>query len=291
MPNWCSNKLLITGPDVPGLLNTIGDKESVISFNKIFPIPEALELSAGSNIDLAVGAVAREDVEFFTEAIRKITEILPQNPFLMYELGFITINFGDKGKEAALYSRIDQNLETGLFLSSFLDEVPAEQNYRFTLENLVEMGKLILTNVLTYGAPNWFAWRVQNWGTKWSLDDQVHVELTEDHAAIIFFDTAWSPPCPIIVRLGQMYPQYKFKLTWHEGGNNYAGRLFVHGDKQDHKDYRGYSEGREQRDFETRTIPKYMQWKRKSETKRPGAGLPHNIEEFLTSLERKGNTL
>ncbi len=286
MPNWCGNKLIITGPDVPRVLNAIGGGEAVISFKKISPIPEALEIAAGPSIVLAIGAVAREDVDFFVTALKNIMDVLPQAPMLRMDLGFLLSNFDHAEKEAALYARIDQRLESGLYLTDFLDEAPAEQNYRFTLENLVETGKMALSNIVTFGAANWYTWCVQNWGTKWDCGDDSRIIYQDDHSAIIVFDTAWSPPTPIVVRLGQQFPKFKFRLSWHEGGNGIQGRLDVHGPKVTIKDYVHYSEKREMRDYENHSISAKMGWKQSRRKISPLTVLPENIETVLAALEK-----
>ena len=46
-------------------------------------------------------------------------------------------------------------------------------------------------------APNWYDWRVTNWGTKWDINGEgLEFELLPDGRAMIhgWFDSAWSPP-------------------------------------------------------------------------------------------------
>jgi hypothetical protein len=51
-----------------------------------------------------------------------------------------------------------------------------------------------------YGAPNWYEWRCQHWGTKWNACD---AEVTDngDGSLHVKFDTAWSFPFPIVEKL------------------------------------------------------------------------------------------
>lgn len=51
------------------------------------------------------------------------------------------------------------------------------------------------------GLPDWYAWRCEHWGTKWNAYDAYIEDTWEggDSCELeIHFDTAWSPPFPII---------------------------------------------------------------------------------------------
>jgi hypothetical protein len=67
----------------------------------------------------------------------------------------------------------------------------------------------------TAGPNNWYAWNIENWGTKW---DAGEVD-TERHGADHFqvrFHTAWSPPYPVIEEASRQYPTLTFTLEWEE---------------------------------------------------------------------------
>jgi len=55
--------------------------------------------------------------------------------------------------------------------------------------------------------PNWYDWNIFNWGTKWNAYD-IHIESEWDGDDCcemeIHFDTAWSPPFPVIEALRAM---------------------------------------------------------------------------------------
>src|SRR5271155_1321112 len=55
-----------------------------------------------------------------------------------------------------------------------------------------------------YGYTYWYDWRLDQWGTKWNVDDPVVSD--EGNALTITFDTAWSPPLPIFEKLAAMFP-------------------------------------------------------------------------------------
>jgi hypothetical protein len=92
--------------------------------------------------------------------------------------------------------------------------------------------------------PGWYTWRIENWGTKWDahFGDPFLVIRTEGSTdvekcveakgatitptvAIYKFDTAWSPPIPVVEAASERYPELEFTLTFGEPGAGYAGRV------------------------------------------------------------------
>ena len=81
-----------------------------------------------------------------------------------------------------------------------------------------------------HGHADWYSWNIANWGTKWnaySIEDKPLrrgqgsplEELAEAHSESTTreieysFDTAWSPPMPILNALVQRFPTCTF--TWY----------------------------------------------------------------------------
>ncbi len=53
---------------------------------------------------------------------------------------------------------------------------------------------------------NWHSWNVLNWGTKWNCYDQsCGIGYSDKELAWIQFNTAWSPPRPIIVAFANRF--------------------------------------------------------------------------------------
>jgi hypothetical protein len=78
----------------------------------------------------------------------------------------------------------------------------------------------------------WYNWRVQHWGTKWELSDEVTVEEAADGTEVTYdFDTAWSDIAPAVATAARRFPDLSFTLisqdehqedeetvrTWREG--------------------------------------------------------------------------
>jgi hypothetical protein len=70
-----------------------------------------------------------------------------------------------------------------------------------------------------------YEWCIANWGTKWGFCD---VEREVRPRSIIFtFQTAWSPPEPLIRKLGEMFPKLEFTLKYYECGGGFSGKLHI----------------------------------------------------------------
>ena len=78
----------------------------------------------------------------------------------------------------------------------------------------------------------WYDWRLQNWDTKWDAGD---VDIEEERWGAdgndelesfqATFDTAWSPPEGICVRLREMFPNVSISWFYDEPGCQEAGYL------------------------------------------------------------------
>lgn len=287
MPNWCTNKLIITGPDVPELLNRFSTSEALLSFNQVIPMPEPLEMTAAGHTPLAIAAALRASPELWLSTLDAM-QSCPDSALALWRMCMELQGLLDDEKRPALFQAVDEAVARGLPFSSFYDALPDGQDHALTLEELIEIGNTYLSNLKEYQAMDWYDWSVDHWGTKWDLDkDSVTVKLIETHAAILVFDTAWSPPIPVIVRMGQLCPEYRLRLTWHECGVELQGRLDVCGETAEaiHHDYQRW---RETRDLRSVAIPARMRWK--GAAAEEAIVLPDGIEEVLARLVSAGET-
>ena len=133
MPNWVQNNLRFDASDeeIQNILEAIKDDEEgigSIDFNKITPMPEALNIECGSNTDKGLRMV-KEFLESFPEDIAKQEGFYDE---LMEHLH-------DRGKD-----------------------LPEEDR------KIWELGVAAVDNINRYDAPTWYEWAYQNWGTKWN---------------------------------------------------------------------------------------------------------------------------
>ncbi|MCA9214656.1 MAG: hypothetical protein KDB27_16400 [Planctomycetales bacterium] len=87
---------------------------------------------------------------------------------------------------------------------------------------VLELGEAYLRNVEQYGHPNWYGWRLQHWGTKWNAYYIGEAEIIGD-SAHVRFDTAWSPPLPVLDRLSKEISGAAFVLKYFDEGWGFAG--------------------------------------------------------------------
>lgn len=74
-----------------------------------------------------------------------------------------------------------------------------------------------------------YDWCCKNWGTKWdAVDPEV---LIGENNATFYFESAWTPPTPVIKALTKMYPSLRFDHEYWEPGDVYYGHeIYENGD-------------------------------------------------------------
>ena len=74
-------------------------------------------------------------------------------------------------------------------------------------------------NIIPLPNSNWnYDWCVKNWGTKWNSYENVRID---DHT--LAFETAWSPPFPIIQKLAKKFSPLNFHIYYIDEGGNFIG--------------------------------------------------------------------
>ena len=90
-----------------------------------------------------------------------------------------------------------------------------EGDFDFDFQKIIPMDEKLLEG------EQWYGWRLDNWGTKWEGYDG---RFNCDDFSSFLFDTAWSPPLPIIKKLAELTGQ-TFILEYIEYGMFYCGRF------------------------------------------------------------------
>ena len=75
-----------------------------------------------------------------------------------------------------------------------------------------DLGRRAFMNKQKYGVTSWYDWRIKNWGTKWNAYG--YEGGVQFDGKSLRFQTAWSPPEPIIAKLAEMYPDLDFTHQW-----------------------------------------------------------------------------
>jgi hypothetical protein len=87
-------------------------------------------------------------------------------------------------------------------------------------------------------APNqegWYQWSIDNWGTKWNAYCAV-AGKTDERTAYLHFETAWSPPLPVINALAAKYPLLDMRLIWCDEGDDKQHRIYWNDGKMESDD-------------------------------------------------------
>lgn len=161
MPNHVENIISLSGSEqeIQQMLKRIkSDMFGVgtVDFEKIIPMPESLNIESGTRTDRGLRAY-RDFIEVYT--------------------------FGRSAKDAL----------------KALEDIPEKSEEIFLRQRTDirrdewELGKTAWNNLRQYGAPTWYDWCIENWGTKWNayrkLDQSpftVRKEFACSHSAIYF---------------------------------------------------------------------------------------------------------
>ena len=71
-----------------------------------------------------------------------------------------------------------------------------------------DLGVKAYNNLKKYGHTDWYSWCSKEWGTKWNAYS------IASGFAFIEFETAWSPPTPVINKLARMFPFIRITHEW-----------------------------------------------------------------------------
>lgn len=63
---------------------------------------------------------------------------------------------------------------------------------------------------------DWYQWQIEHWGTKWDMYDGTTVDTSDPLAVHYFFETAWSPPIPIVYKLSALYHDVTVTISYLE---------------------------------------------------------------------------
>lgn len=71
-------------------------------------------------------------------------------------------------------------------------------------------------------------WRVKNWGTRWNAQPAGYgLELRQGLftlTAVVYFNAAWTPPLPVVLKASEMFPDLKLDLCFVAFLGGYCGR-------------------------------------------------------------------
>ena len=196
MPNHIMKLITLNGDEkvIEELRMQLKQKDSEpgsLDFQKIIPMPESLNIEAGTKTDFGMKL-------YLIAAALDISEE-------QYAVS------GDRIRDVLRHT----------------DYMAAKQVNDETLEEDLKIGKIAVENIKNYGAPDWYDWCIENWGTKWNAYD---IEACEDNQ--FKFCTAWSAPHPILRKLSELYPEIAITHQWadEDYGFNLGHREYLNGE-------------------------------------------------------------
>ena len=95
-------------------------------------------------------------------------------------------------------------------------------------KEMLERGRKYYENIRKYGAPTWYEWCIDHWGTKWNAYDCTPIEQCTDR---ISFNTAWSSVPKIIEKLSEHFNDQTIAYRWADEdiGYNVGEQIYMNG--------------------------------------------------------------
>ena len=111
-------------------------------------------------------------------------------------------------------------------IKTIWEQATAEGEDNGLLDAMMPMPKELNGTEGMSDGPNWYSWRVENWGTKWEVSTE-GLEFTDngDGTASIdgWFDSAWAPPIGAYENFCDMMDNCSLSASYYEPGMDFAG--------------------------------------------------------------------
>jgi len=178
MPNWIVNK--VTSPNMDKLKKLLLNEKGEIDFNKIDSMPDDLNITAGG-CDYGESRFFQDSDD--KKLLRDTIDGVLKN---LYDKTLSRDAFVDKVMK---HKTIDV---VKLICSLKRFDKSDKESIRCYIAGFYNLKK--------HKAINWYDWHNKHWGTKWNPSDAI----IENNW--IEFDTAWSTPAPIFLKLSKKVP-------------------------------------------------------------------------------------
>lgn len=194
MPNYCENELKVRGTKEEALtfVKKAKGEKGAFSFSSLYPAPKSLfDVTAGS----------REN--FYEIMYTKIPEALLK------------------------HMRND-----GIEMPSREDALAYQAKlWNVDPKKAMEIANKLKHNIDCHGHLTWYTWCIENWGTKWDVENMSQLLSSKDitlrgkktWSLLYLFGSAWSPPKDAILHISKDFSELEFTLSFWEGGNGFKG--------------------------------------------------------------------
>jgi len=196
MPNWVRNVVKAKGiHNLPVFTKDEETGKDNFDFGTIVPRPEGLDVQAGSCEETSI-------MYYLTERCTVPLDCL-----------------SDEKKEI-ISKLIKNSLVVGKDWKQEIFQRAMTQTFKKSEEEkngIYQLGRTYVENYRMCGYTTWYEWNIANWGTKWNA-----YETEKKDEDTISFDTAWSMPEPVMLKLSEMFPEIEFE-HWYadeDAGSN-----------------------------------------------------------------------
>jgi len=180
-----------------------------LDFNKLIPRPSSLMIEAGS--------FTERGIEIY------LTAINPDSP----DYGLPKMSKNEVNK---LLSDLNAESRFITYKARLSDEEIQNYTTHASFEELANLGKQAVSNLINYGSTTWYDWSIKNWNTKWNSCDS---KRSDDNDHGLQFTTAWSAPHPVIEALAKKYPDVRITHEWADEdiGQNCGKCVYENGER------------------------------------------------------------
>lgn len=183
MPNYVTNQIsfgkgkneLAEFQRMAAELRMEGENLGSIDFNKLVPMPDSLDIIAGSQTD--------DGLKLYRQFIGESAVISAQS-----------LNLSEDERQKLAENHLKKWTE--------IQEKDPE---------VWSLGEKAYQNLQKYSCPTWYEWRIQNWGTKWNACNCVPLD---EKSGVMQFDTAWGDVRRLVKKISEKYPRRKIHYRW-----------------------------------------------------------------------------
>ena len=207
MPNWCDNTLYITGcrSEAAALRALMTTSKSKFDFRAIVPMPAEIERSELLGRVLIASSLTHCDWQ-------KIKHLFGLEEFATCDAALQAVQGnGECLRDAMSPGGNPSTVATGCGFDELADNAPA--------------------GLPKCGRDDWYSWCCDNWGTEWPAHaagwmSSARAAKREAHQ-IAYFETAWSPPVPVVLALSARFPKVVLRLEYDEPDGGIRGSITV----------------------------------------------------------------
>lgn len=230
-PNWCSSDLLVEGDqETISAFKDIAksdDGKEPLDMNKFIPYPRRfLRMDRG----VYKWRDACKDIyDKVSDNKNYMDDIIEESKIYLHEKyhEYLLIYYSEdeiKDVSGSVYEKWIKN-EGKIYIDRYCNLMNCMWGYKKKFKSIRELWDRYsrLTRINDGYNSGGYDWCYDNWGTKWNFSDVEIIRDDYDDLVSYTFDTAWSPPTKVIIKMSERFPMLKFTLNYYECGLGFMG--------------------------------------------------------------------